>query len=253
MFSFFSSKPQFFPIASYLETDMHAHFLPGIDDGAPDVEASINLLSGLSELGFKRFVATPHVMSDLYPNTIETIDAAADRLNHGLISQGLHFDYTYSAEYLLDEGFEDLLAQEKLININKTKHILVETAFLAEPPNLMHLLFALQAANFRPILAHPERYRFLYDNLPRAIEFREKGFLLQTNILSLVGYYGKAEKQTAIRLLEADVIDYLGTDIHHNRHLRALQNYRLDRKIIRLLEKKDFSNHDLFLVNQQTS
>ncbi len=246
MFSFFSSKPQQFPIGSILIADMHAHFLPGIDDGAADIEASILLLEGLKNIGFEYFVGTPHVMSDLYPNTPETIRQAADQLRLALDARGLNVNFAYSAEYLLDEGFSTLLNKGTLRPIRETKHVLVETAFLAEPPNLTHHLFDLQAKGYAPILAHPERYRYLHYNLQRATELKERGFILQSNILSFTGYYGKAEKDTAVKLLEAGLIDLLGTDIHHERHLRAISSYRLDRKVIKLMERYEFRNATLF-------
>lgn len=241
MLSIFKSAPVNFPIAEILRTDMHSHILPGIDDGAKDIEASIGLIKGLMALGYKRFIATPHIISDLHPNTPESIAAAASILQEALEKEGLAVEIGYAAEYMMDGEFEGLMEKGPLLKL-ADDYVLVETMFMAEPPNLSTVLFDMQTHGYKPIVAHPERYHFVFNKPGKAERMKDRGALLQINALSLTGYYGKNEKHTAIQLLEAGLVDFIGTDIHHERHLKAFNNFALDRKVASLVEKATFRN-----------
>uniref|UniRef100_F4C970 protein-tyrosine-phosphatase n=1 Tax=Sphingobacterium sp. (strain 21) TaxID=743722 RepID=F4C970_SPHS2 len=247
MLSIFKSATTRFPIAEILHTDMHSHILPGIDDGAKDVETSIALIKGLQSLGYKRFVATPHIISDLHPNTKETIDAAFTQLRQALLAAQLDVEIDYAAEYMMDEMFEGLMEKGPLLKL-ADDYVLVETMFMAEPPNLSTVLFDMQTAGYKPVVAHPERYHFVFNKPAKAERMKDRGALLQINALSLTGYYGKHEKHTAIQLLEAGLVDFIGTDIHHERHLKVLTNFVIDRKVADLLEKTAFKNKNLKTV-----
>lgn len=247
MLSIFKSATTRFPIAEILHTDMHSHILPGIDDGAKDVETSIALIKGLQSLGYKRFVATPHIISDLHPNTKETIDAAFTQLRQALLADQLEVEIDYAAEYMMDEMFEGLMEKGPLLKL-ADDYVLVETMFMAEPPNLSTVLFDMQTAGYKPVVAHPERYHFVFNKPAKAERMKDRGALLQINALSLTGYYGKHEKHTAIQLLEAGLVDFIGTDIHHERHLKVLTNFVIDRKVADLLEKTAFKNKNLKTV-----
>lgn len=244
MFSIFKSSSLKFPIGQLLKVDMHSHILPGIDDGAKDIDTSLRLIRGLKSLGYERLIATPHVYAELHPNTPETIELAANQLQTALLEHEIPIDLHYAAEYMIDESFDLMLEAKTLLQLSKP-FVLVETMFLSELPNFVDTLFRLQAAGYSPIIAHPERYHFMFGNLAKAEDLKSRGALLQVNALSLIGYYGKHEKHTAVQLLEAGLIDFIGTDLHHERHLDRLVNYQIDRKIQRLFEKANFRNSEL--------
>lgn len=244
MLSIFKSAPVIFPIAELLQIDMHSHILPGIDDGAQDEEASLQLIQGLMGLGYRRFIATPHIMSDHHPNTPQSIEASASRLKAALAKANINVEIAYAAEYMLDEAFEEKMHQEPLLNIGED-YVLIETMFMAEPSNFSSILFDLQTLNYQPIVAHPERYHYVFHHIHRAERMKERGALLQINALSLLGYYGKNEKHTAIHLLEAGLVDFIGTDIHHEKHLKFFNHFSIDRKIVKLLENTPFKNRDI--------
>ena len=113
MFSFFHRKQkEIFPFHQ-LKTDVHAHLLPGIDDGSPDVTTSIHLIKGMMDLGFQQFTATPHVMQDIWKNNDETINAASTLLQTALSENKMNVDVTAAAEYMVDEHLEFLLKHKK--------------------------------------------------------------------------------------------------------------------------------------------
>ncbi|WP_134090029.1 tyrosine-protein phosphatase [Olivibacter sp. XZL3] len=246
MFSIFKSAPVHFPLGELLHTDMHSHILPGIDDGAKDLESSLKLIGGLKSIGYQQFIATPHIYAEVHPNTAASISAAYERLKEEVERQQLEVPIRYAAEYMLDEQFEAKLGNEALLPLQGDL-VLVETMFFSELPNFSNVLFKIQTAGYKPVIAHPERYHFMFGNLAKAEDLKSRGALLQVNALSLTGYYGKYEKQTALSLLEAGLVDLIGTDLHHDRHLQKLLNYKIDRKMRRMLENAPLLNSSLCL------
>lgn len=222
MFSFFKKKASSaVGDFGFLHTDMHSHLIPGIDDGAPDVETAVALVRRLQDMGFERIITTPHVMADLYANTPETILGGLEVLRAALKAAGIHLPVSAAAEYLMDEEFGNKIAAGGLLTL-PGNHVLVEMSFIGEPPNLYDYLFRLQTRGYKPILAHPERYMFLHKDMAAYERLRQAGCLFQVNLLSLDGYYGKAVQQTAEKLINKGWVELLGTDLHHQRHADAL-------------------------------
>lgn len=224
MLSLFKKKTKERPDLSGLVTDMHSHLVPGIDDGSPDVETSIELMEGLRDLGYQKFIATPHILWDIYKNNVSTITPAYEELKVGLKEQQIDLPISFAAEYFLDYHVDELLEEEKPLLTIKDNWVLVEFSFVSAPLDLKDKLFALQMAGYQPVLAHPERYAYFARNKEIYDELREAGYFFQVNLLSLAGYYGKIPFELATHLVKNKYVDMLGTDIHHSRHLQALQS-----------------------------
>jgi len=220
-------------------TDIHNHILPGIDDGAANIEDSISLLSKFKEMGVHDFIATPHIMNDYYPNTPHTINTALEKLQ-GEISQNPELKdirIRAAAEYMMDQSFMELLESEKLLTL-KDNFVLVEMSYFQAPINLNEILFQLQTKGYKPVLAHPERYAFYHTkDLRKYQELKDRGCLLQLNTLSLTPHYGTNMQQTAFRLLETGMIDFIGSDTHREQHLEKLAGITLNKKIIDPVKK----------------
>jgi len=244
MFSFFTKKKNIDVFPFYrLETDMHSHLLPGIDDGSPDVETSIRLIKGLEDLGYKKFITTPHVMEDMYPNNPGTIQAAYDILKDELRAQKKFLRISFAAEYLLDGNVDTLLEKKQPLLILKDKFVLVEISFASQPIYLKEVLFNLQMSGYQPIFAHPERYSFYHHQPSYYAEIKAMGCLFQSNLLSFSGYYGGAVKQAAEYLVNQGLTDYLGTDLHHDRHLENLRELPFTPALAKLIDEKGVFNH----------
>ncbi len=232
----------------FIGFDMHNHLLPGIDDGSPDTETSVELMEGLLELGYKGFLCTPHVISSVYSNTPATIEPAYQQFRLAAELKGHHIPITFSAEYMSDYDLEKRIATEEIIPF-PNNHILIEMSYAVESPNLREVIFQLQVKGLRPILAHPERYGFWFGNLNKFNELVDLGVELQMNMLSITGYYGEGVKKVAEKLLSQQLYTWLGTDLHNHRHLEALQNLAGDSRIISKLEKiKNLRNSSLASV-----
>ena len=230
MFKFFSRKSTE-PIPLWFSTDIHAHVIPGVDDGSPDLASSIELIKGLKELGIERILATPHIAANEFPNSAETLTGPFEQLKAELDRQKISLDLTHSAEYRIDDGLTTLLAEDKIIPFPK-KFILIENQWQMEPMNLEQLIFDLQVKGYRPIMAHPERFSY-YQAKPSRLEALHAKIPFQVNMLSLAGYYGKAAKQLAEQLAKKGMVDYLGTDTHRMAHIECFREYLGSRDALR--------------------
>ncbi|MEL6925999.1 MAG: CpsB/CapC family capsule biosynthesis tyrosine phosphatase, partial [Bacteroidota bacterium] len=224
--------------------DMHSHLIPGIDDGAKQIEESIKLIRSLVDMGYRKIITTPHIMGEYYPNTPETIRAGLDQINAALSNQNLEVEIEAAAEYYLDEHFEQLLAANSELLSFSGKHILVEFSMLVEPVNATELIFQLKTRGYQPILAHPERYLYFEKNFEKFEAIHALGCEMQVNLLSLAGYYGKAQKRLGTKLLKSGMIDYLGTDLHRKSQIEFLRNIA-DKEITKLIRSQDFKNNSL--------
>ncbi|WP_126972574.1 tyrosine-protein phosphatase [Gynurincola endophyticus] len=224
MFGIFKRRKEFSVDYSNIITDIHSHLLPGIDDGSPDVDTSMKLIKGLQNLGFSNFVTTPHVYQEIHPNTNESIDDAFQILKQTTDTAGFNVNINAAAEYFLDDHFNQLLENEVPLKTLHDNWVLVEWSFVQPPFDLRQTLFNIQIKGYQPIIAHPERYTYYYKDWDALDQLMKAGGFLQMNLLSLAGYYGKAEKNIAEYLISKNKYKLVGTDLHHDRHLRALQS-----------------------------
>ena len=207
----------------WLETDMHSHLLPGIDDGSPSLQTSVKFIRGFAELGFKKIITTPHIFWELYPNTPEIIHRKLDEVREALTSEGINIELHAAAEYFMDDHFNELLRKKTPLLTISGNMVLVEFSMVAAPLDLQEVIFNLQMLDYQPVLAHPERYTYLNRRRELLENLKTTGCLFQLNLLSLTGYYGEQVQELAEYLLENDYYDLAGTDLHHERHLSMLQ------------------------------
>lgn len=241
-FSLFSSTPRSF---AFLGTDMHNHVLPGLDDGAPDVATSLQLLRGLKELGFHRVLATPHTYTALYPNTPQTIAAAYTQLQETLAQESGAESAAdtspypqligYASEYMVDDEFIKIRTQAPPLTFGKQR-VLIEMSFADEASMLLDEVFQLQINGYVPVLAHPERYPYLFGNMHYFRKLVSLGCELQLNLLSLTDHYGKGPQKTAFELLKYRLYTWVGTDAHHLGHIEMLRGLLRSRHFSKIAE-----------------
>lgn len=242
MFNFFSSKKE--PEKLCVSTDIHCHVIPGIDDGSRDVETSIELVERMQSWGINRIIATPHVTQDTFENTPASMGYALSLLRAELDNKGNSIDISHSAEYRIDELFVSQLEQGLVVAM-PNNYLLVENSFIQEPWNLDRILFDLKVKGYKPILAHPERYHYYHRHFDRYKEIRSAGTFLQINLLSLSGYYGKDEKNIAMKLIENNLVDFLGTDMHNHRHADAIEEFLASKDYKRIKDRLALKNDTL--------
>ena len=182
------------------------------------------LIRGMYELGIRKMVATPHIIGDLYRNTPATINAALENVKRACKEAKMEMEISAAAEYMMDDHFLQLLRSgEKLLTIHD-KLLLVEIPYTSPPYDLEDMVFQIITNGYQPLLAHPERYFYYHNDLKEYVRLKELGFLLQVNLLSLTGYYGKGAMKVAAHLVEKGLADFVGSDLHHERHLKALHS-----------------------------
>lgn len=230
---------------SFLGTDMHSHLVPGVDDGAQTVEDSIMLIEKLRAMGFKSLVTTPHIKYDHYPNSTATIQTGLKELRLALAERNIDMPIQAAAEYYIDNHFMDLLEAKELMTVTDNQ-VLVEISFMVEPMRFHDILFQIQMAGYRPILAHPERYGFYHGKPDTYRELKNRGCLLQLNVLALTGYYGKPVKLAAERNLKEGLYSYCGTDMHHIKHADIIYGM-MSSGILNELQRYPFLNSKLAL------
>lgn len=247
MFKLFSkSKPDKPKVdLGILKADMHSHLLPGIDDGSPDMTTSLQLIRGMMDLGYKKLITTPHVLWDMYKNTREIILEKLDEVHAAVKAEGLDVEINAAAEYFLDDHVENLIKQNKPLLTISGNMVLVEFSLAHPPMSLKEILFELQMHGYQPVLAHPERYIYMEHEKEFYEELKYMGCLFQLNLLALGGHYGKAVHELAHYLIKKDYYDVVGTDLHHIRHLHALNNPALLTPLKKLLETGRIKNLEL--------
>lgn len=241
MLKFFTKKEKRTSV-SPIEVDIHSHVLPGLDDGAETFEDSVTLIKKLNELGYKKLIATPHIMSGAYNNSPETIIPQLENLKQVIKENNIAIELEAAAEYYVDDHFINLLDQQKPILSFGNNYVLIETGFLNEPVFLKQAIFKLCAQGYKPVLAHPERYIYLQNNFKAAEEVISRGAVLQLNLNSLSNYYSKSANVIAERLIEKKMITFAGTDCHHLNHISVLQSAINKKLFNKLLDLKLLNN-----------
>lgn len=198
---------------------MHSHLLPGVDDGFPSFEKTMEGLQFLKELGYVKAKMTPHFMRDYAGNTRAAIEA---RYKDFLSQAGstLPVELSLGGEYMLDTCFMDRL-EEGLLTLDAARSlVLCETSYMMMEPQAKEMLYQVMLKGYRPVIAHPERYN--YASMALYNRWKERDYLLQLNLLSLGGAYGDVAQAKAHRLLKAGMYDYIGTDLHRVSHVKEM-------------------------------
>lgn len=213
MWKFFKSKKnQEVPL---FKSDLHSHLLPGLDDGVKSFEESYDIILTLQDLGFTKAITTPHIMHDYYKNNPSGIRKKNAELRDYLIQKDSSFTVECAAEYYFDEYLSDLIQTDEELLTFGDGYFLFETNTFSEPMLLNDLVFKLKVKNLKPVMAHPERYQYLQNNLDRVEDLINRGVLMQVNSLSLVGFYSKPIQQVARQLVEHKMVHFLGSDCHN--------------------------------------
>ncbi|WP_316838265.1 tyrosine-protein phosphatase [Pedobacter nutrimenti] len=220
---------------------MHSHLVPGVDDGAKDVQDSIQLITGLKELGFSHLITTPHTLQDIHPNTKDTLQAG-HALLEGKLPEGMKLNL--SSEYYLDEQFLNQVEAGTVMPMPGNR-LLIEFSQISRPHDLEEQVFDLGIKGYQVILAHPERYLFFHKQFDYYKRLKEMGVEFQVNAMSLTPHYGERINVIAQKLIDKDYIDFIGTDIHHLRHLDSLKKVPGTRHFAKLIDSGLLKNDQL--------
>ena len=238
---FFRRRSNIHADFSSIGVDMHSHLIPGVDDGAIDSIDSIAIINGLKSLGFKHLFTTPHTLQDIHPNTKQTLLDGYSKISEH-IPEGISLKL--SSEYNLDEHFQQQLEKKELLTLPGNR-LLVEFSQIIKPHNLEEVVFDLGIKGYQVVLAHPERYLFFHKNFDYYKRLREMGVELQVNALSLTKHYGEHVNKIAEKLIDKEMIEFIGTDIHHLQHLDKLKTVPATKYFKKLVDSELLKNKSL--------
>ncbi|MBI5217913.1 MAG: capsular biosynthesis protein [Bacteroidia bacterium] len=227
-----------------LITDLHSHLIPGVDDGVKNVEQSLELITAIHSLGFSKIITTPHVMSDTFRNTPEIILAGLADVKKAVKEAALPVTIEAAAEYYIDDHFAEKLKNKEVLTFAGNK-ILIELPFFNEPQNFLSVIFELTVAGYKPVLAHVERYTYWYHDFENYIKLKDRDVLFQMNIVSLCDEGSGHLKKMTEKLIDADMIDFIGSDAHSMQYIEKIKSVLTNRHLKKLVDSGRLLNHTL--------
>lgn len=197
--------------------DFHCHILPGLDDGAANLDESLALARELVGAGFTAAVATPHLTEESGPTFLAEVRAAVQAVSDHLRRHQVPLKIYGGAEILLSPRLLQLMEdREALPALNGHTYLLLELPFGQPfPPQGEEIFFRLRLLGFQPVLAHPERTAGLFQHPRQMIQLAARGLFYQVNLASFTGAHGKASRKAALELLRKNAITFLGSDAHY--------------------------------------
>lgn len=194
--------------------DFHTHILPNVDDGSKSVEETFNLIKEAESVGFDSIISTSHYIENYYESPVEERQEWINALSGALKKENINIDLYLGNEVYFSENIIKLLNENKIAKINNSKYMLFEFSMNVKPINVYDVIYEMLQNKITPILAHPERYRFVQQDPSLIYELLDTGVLMQSNFASIIGWYGEKAEILAKKFLESNMISFLGSDVH---------------------------------------
>ena len=234
--SLFKKKPY-----NPFNVDIHSHLLPQIDDGVQSLKESIELIKKFKLLGYTKLITTPHVISDYYPNNQEIITTKLHAVRNALKKEKIDISIEAGAEYYVDMSFLALIEDQEPITFMK-HYVLFETSYMDKPIILKHVISTLVYKGYIPVMAHPERYKYLHNNVELYKELKAQGVLFQLNAKSLFNK-SKPEYKIALQLIKLGLVDFIGSDAHRMRDLTKLEAFLRSKNCQKMIKLNSIKNN----------
>lgn len=233
MFDFFKKKVYLCDLMEDFH-DVHNHLLWGVDDGPPAQENATRLAGELVKVGITHTYLTPHIIYGCYGNQNE--DSLRKRFAE--MTPYENIECRLAAEYFLDEKFMEHLQRPDNLLTMEDRHLLVEYGLQTTRAEYLDMLFEASLLGLKLIIAHPERYAFAFDgrNMHEIEKLTSKGYMLQLNILSLLGNNGPKVKRVAEEMLLDGRYTFVGSDTHSRNYTYAMRGATLSPKIAERLK-----------------
>lgn len=196
--------------------DTHCHIIPGVDDGARNIESTIRMAKRASELGYKGIFATSHYIEDSHELNSNEIKGKVKALNDVLFQRGINIKVYEGNEVYYTPNMAELLQSGKVCTLNNSRYFLMEFPMSGMVFNMEQLISNVIRLGYVPIIAHPERYEFVTKDMKKLLPLIEEGALLQINVGSITGLYGSSAKKNVVKLLKNNMVHLIGTDSHNS-------------------------------------
>ena len=196
--------------------DIHAHILPGLDDGARDMEDSLAMAELALESGVHTIVATSHANTEgffkeyVIPVYLERLE----EFRRALKREKMPLTVLPGMEIFTNDEASDKIREGKLISLNGSPYYLMEFPFGIYWEDMDELLCQVADLGAVPVIAHPERYRCVQEDIRAVISWREQGYLIQVNRGSIFGRFGTRAKECVDKLLSQKLVTCIASDAH---------------------------------------
>lgn len=195
--------------------DIHHHIIPQIDDGAQDDEMTLKMLKMAVEEGITKIIATPHyILGCNQYKEYEDIVNRVQYVNEIAKNNNLNIEIYPGNEVFIDSGIDEWVINKKVVTLNHSKYLLVESSLSGVPDFIDQVLYQLQLKGIIMILAHPERYKNIQKSPNKLIPHIEKGMLVQVNVGSILGIFGEEVQKTVENLIKHNMVHFVATDAH---------------------------------------
>ena len=192
--------------------DIHSHIVFNVDDGADNIEQSIEMIKEMITNGVTDLICTPHYRLRMFTETQEVIENNFKLLCEEVKKQNLNINLYLGRETYFDKFIYNIL---NTLVINKKKIILLEFSY-TNNPDIEEVLYNIKRLGYRVIIAHVERYTYL--SIDDIINLKSKNVYIQVNASTILGKDGLKDKKKAFKLIKAGVVDFIASDMHYNRN-----------------------------------
>lgn len=197
--------------------DIHSHILPGVDDGAIDEAMTLNMLRMAEEDGTRVMIATPHYFYPHYIASQEEIEKKVEAVNGLCRHNNIDIEVLPGREIMLDNYTLQDIEQGHMGSLNNTQYLLVELSMHEWKPYYLDLMYELQLQGYRLIIAHPERYNYIQEDITMLNPLIKEGAIFQLNAGSMTGFNGRKVQRTARELVRQGVVQLIASDAHSDR------------------------------------
>ena len=195
-------------------TDLHSHILPNIDDGARNIDETMQMLREAQKVGFESIISTSHYMEGYYETAENERQLLLDAISQKFSQYDINLNLYIGNEIYLSDNIIQLLEEGKASTINNTNYVLIEMSLNEEPSYLYDLIYEMTQYKLVPILAHPERYSFIQKDTELIYDLIDLGVLMQVNYASIIGHYGEKAQIIVKKMLENNMVHFFGSDVH---------------------------------------
>lgn len=195
--------------------DLHCHMLPGIDDGAQDIETSIAMARAAVADGITVTACTPHIMATVYDNNREIITHGIAALEERLRDENIALRLIIGADVHMALDLVDGLQGGRIPSLNNGRYFLFEPPHHVPPPRIEDNVFSIMAAGYVPILTHPERLSWIESHYAVMEKIADMGVVMQITAGSLTGRFGRRVRYWAEKMLDEGLVHIIATDAHN--------------------------------------
>ena len=194
--------------------DIHTHLIPNVDDGSRSLEETIVIFKEAIEAGFTDIILTSHYLSSYYEPEVEELVLEKEKLQDALKNYEKKLNLHSGMEIYISEKMEKLIKENKLLTLADSKYMLIELPMNSKVSYFDYVIYYLQTIGIKPIIAHPERYKSVQQDITIVEDFIKQGCLIQCNFGSIIEAYGKEAKKTVKKLLKNDLVHFMASDCH---------------------------------------